>query len=325
MTTFSVIIPVYNTGKELRRCVDSVLAQSYPHWECILVNDGSTDHSGAVCDALAGQDERIAVIHKENGGSSDARNQGIRRATGEYLLFLDSDDLWDDKNALEGLAQVIQGNPGVDVITFGVSIYEDTGAFVKRRNVTLPQGSASKESILRQLVYRNEYFGACYARALRRAFFQDADLFFTKGLISGEDIEWSARVMLRCKTIAAYPSVFYKRIRRSSGSITSAIGRRNILDLIKGLEMGLQDISNCPDPAPLKEIYLEYWAYQYAMLLALLAKIRQEPDYSNIVDKVKQYRYLLRYDHHKKVKYVRLATTILGFRGGVWILGMYLR
>ena len=88
----SVIIPVYNVEKFLAECVDSVLAQTYTDWEAILVDDGATDASGAMCDAYAAKDPRIRVIHRENGGLSAARNTGLKAARGEYVYFLDSDD-----------------------------------------------------------------------------------------------------------------------------------------------------------------------------------------------------------------------------------------
>lgn len=91
----SVIVPVYKTEKYLERCVESICGQSYTNLEIILVDDGSPDNSGALCDALAQEDERIRVIHKENGGLSSARNAGLDAMTGEYVCFVDSDDLID--------------------------------------------------------------------------------------------------------------------------------------------------------------------------------------------------------------------------------------
>ena len=88
----SVIIPVYNAEKYLEKCIRSVVEQSYKNLEIILVNDGSTDHSGAICDKWAKKDKRIQVIHKANGGQSDARNAGLDVATGKYIGFVDSDD-----------------------------------------------------------------------------------------------------------------------------------------------------------------------------------------------------------------------------------------
>ena len=88
----SVIIPVYNTEKYLHRCIDSVLAQTYQDFELLLIDDGSKDSSGAICDEYAAKDTRVRVFHKENGGVSDTRNYGLDLAQGKYLMFLDSDD-----------------------------------------------------------------------------------------------------------------------------------------------------------------------------------------------------------------------------------------
>lgn len=88
----SIIVPVYNSSKYLRSCIDSILKQSLSDWELILVNDGSTDDSGEICDEYAVKYPAIRVIHKENAGVSEARNTGLVAATGEYVGFVDSDD-----------------------------------------------------------------------------------------------------------------------------------------------------------------------------------------------------------------------------------------
>ena len=97
MPKISVIIPVYNIENEVTRCIDSVMNQSFRDLEIILVDDGSIDNSGSICDEYQQRDVRIRVIHKENGGLSDARNVGMDAATGEYLAFVDGDD-WIDVN-----------------------------------------------------------------------------------------------------------------------------------------------------------------------------------------------------------------------------------
>lgn len=98
----SIVIPVYNVGEHLNFCLESILAQSYKNWEVLLVNDGSTDNSKLICDIWAKKDSRIRVFHKSNGGVSSARNLGIKNATGQYIMFVDSDD-WLDSNAIEML------------------------------------------------------------------------------------------------------------------------------------------------------------------------------------------------------------------------------
>ncbi|HJH49587.1 glycosyltransferase family 2 protein, partial [Merdimonas faecis] len=92
----SIIIPVYNTGNYLQECIDSVRQQSYKSLELIFINDGSTDNSSAILDKAAESDPRIKVIEQENSGLSAARNRGMREASGDYIMFLDSDD-WLDK------------------------------------------------------------------------------------------------------------------------------------------------------------------------------------------------------------------------------------
>ena len=113
----SVVIPIYNVAQYLSQCVDSVLSQSYQDLEIILVDDGSTDECPKICDDYQQKDARIRVIHKENGGLSDARNAGMKKATGEWTLFVDSDD-WIDQEAIAKLYQfaienrcdIVQGN-----------------------------------------------------------------------------------------------------------------------------------------------------------------------------------------------------------------------
>ena len=92
MAQISVIVPVYQVEAYLPQCIDSILAQTFRDFELILVDDGSQDRSGAICDEYAGRDERVRVLHKENGGLSDARNAGLEQAKGDYFLFVDSDD-----------------------------------------------------------------------------------------------------------------------------------------------------------------------------------------------------------------------------------------
>lgn len=104
MSKISVIVPVYNTEKYLRRCVDSILAQTFTDFELLLIDDGSTDGSGAICDEYAKKDSRVRVFHKENGGVSSARNLGLDNAIGEYITFIDSDDFI-EKSYFEMLSQ----------------------------------------------------------------------------------------------------------------------------------------------------------------------------------------------------------------------------
>ena len=109
----SVIVPVYNVEKYLNRCIDSILAQTFTDFELLLIDDGSTDNSGKLCDEYAAKDKRVRVFHKENGGAASARNMGLTEASGEYIAFIDSDD-WVDRTYLEVLFRICVEN-GVDL------------------------------------------------------------------------------------------------------------------------------------------------------------------------------------------------------------------
>ena len=113
----SVIVPVYNVAPYLEQCLDSIVNQTYRNLEIILVDDGSTDESGAICDRYTEQDGRIQVVHKENGGLSSARNVGLDKMTGEWVLFVDSDD-WIELNTLEFLFE--QKNERAEIVEFGI-------------------------------------------------------------------------------------------------------------------------------------------------------------------------------------------------------------
>ena len=124
MPLISVIVPIYNVEKYLDRCVDSIINQTYKNLEIILVDDGSPDNCPQMCDDYAKKDSRIKVVHKENGGLSDARNVGMEVATGEYVSFIDSDD-YISLDFYETLLETIVDNDS-DIVECGVvKFYED--------------------------------------------------------------------------------------------------------------------------------------------------------------------------------------------------------
>ena len=108
MPSISVITPIYNTASYLDQCIQSILAQTYTNWELLLIDDGSTDSSGAICDKYAKHDTRIRIIHQPNQGLSATRKRGIDNAKGDYIIFLDSDDYWIDNEILSKLLKIAE-------------------------------------------------------------------------------------------------------------------------------------------------------------------------------------------------------------------------
>lgn len=132
----SIIVPVYNVESYLAQCIDSLIGQTYPALEILLVDDGSTDRSGEICDAYARRDDRIVVIHKENGGNTSARKAGLRAATGAYVQFVDSDD-WVEPDLCASLMALAQEH-GADLVRCGYFL--DTEKTSKRQRDAMPTG-----------------------------------------------------------------------------------------------------------------------------------------------------------------------------------------
>ena len=152
----SIIIPVYNVENYLRQCIESILEQEYEEKEIILVDDGSTDNSGSICDEYADKYENVLVIHKENGGLSDARNVGLAKAAGEYVLFVDSDDFVEE-NSLSPIVEIVNANP-VDVVLLEAQKYYADGT-----NIPMCDGiskemvykKAKKDTVIEEIILPN--------------------------------------------------------------------------------------------------------------------------------------------------------------------------
>ena len=116
----SIICPIYNTELYLKECLNSILCQSYTNFELILIDDGSTDNSGIICDEYATKDKRIIVIHQTNKGLSASRNKGLEIASGEFITFIDSDD-WIDPNTLRDNLSIFNDNPQINFLQYPIS------------------------------------------------------------------------------------------------------------------------------------------------------------------------------------------------------------
>ena len=166
MDLISVIVPVYKVEAYLPRCIRSLLRQSYKHLEILLIDDGSPDRCGEICDEYAEKDKRINVIHKENGGLPSARNAGLEIAKGEYVAFIDSDDMI-ESNYLELLyASNRQENSDISFCKFsrfdGVNTFEFKENFPLNPIVVDSQNEAFLQIVRRLLSQKNNFFGSLH-------------------------------------------------------------------------------------------------------------------------------------------------------------------
>lgn len=212
----SVIIPVYNAEQFLRRCIDSVLAQTYPHFELILVNDGSKDTSGSICNEYAANDNRIKVIHIPNGGVSNARNTGIDSANGKYLVFIDSDD-W---VMADHLAQLLPID-NEDWVCGGIR-------FLKHG--VLDRTESSPEAVITKKQWLSDFsnFWGIYANcapwrcSYKTEIIRKHDLHFHTDISIGEDELFNLNYIAHCHTLRYTTSCTYCYETGGEGSL---IGR----------------------------------------------------------------------------------------------------
>lgn len=191
---FSIIIPVYNVAPYLRECLDSVLAQTYPDWEAICVDDGSTDDSGKILDEYAALDSRLLVIHQNNAGVSVARNTALDCSTGDWLCFIDSDDIVDSE-WLSCFAKTIESSHSLEVIRTGYRMFDDKGA---KSEVLLDEVEIEGEDAVRNWCWREiPGKGYVWALAIKRSVLQASR--FEVGVRLAEDTLFSLSVLKKVK------------------------------------------------------------------------------------------------------------------------------
>lgn len=227
----SVIVPIYKVEKYLSRCVDSILQQTYKHLEIILVNDGSPDNCGTIADKYEKKDNRIKVIHKENGGLSDARNYGMRYVTGEFTLFVDSDD-WLDHMLIEELVKASNKYKADIIQSAFYYAYDDYLLFDSRvyKNEKIPEIFDNK-TLMYQLVKNEKVKNFAWGKLYKTNLIKDIP--FLKGVLF-EDVFWAHLVMQRVSTYVSLNKPMYFYYQRED-SIVANYTPRN-LDIIKGLK-----------------------------------------------------------------------------------------
>lgn len=179
----SIIVPVYNVEKYIRECLDSIVAQTFTDWECLLIDDGSPDYSGKICDEYAQKDARFRVFHKENGGVSSARNLGLDHARGEWVTFIDSDDII-AITYLENLIQPIIKDKSLDFVHGGFSFYYNQEIAGKGYR-PLPKVGSDKSYLLNN--FQGYITSKLFLRGIINSWKKDVKLTFDENMKIAED------------------------------------------------------------------------------------------------------------------------------------------
>lgn len=202
MIPISVIVPIYNMEKQMRKCLDSILAQTFQNYECLLIDDGSKDGSLAICDEYAAKDSRFKAFHKPNGGLSDARNYGLAHAQGEYTIFFDPDD-WVDEDCLKDMYAKAQ-ETDADIVMCDL-YYNDPyrQSYCKQEPTSLNHNDVLKDLITDKLQ------GFTVTKLIKRSLYLQYDLQYPKGMYGCED-QYTMCALLKNEIKIAYlPNAYY--------------------------------------------------------------------------------------------------------------------
>lgn len=244
----SIIVPVYNVGEYLEACINSILQQTYEYFELLLVDDGSTDGSGDICDMYGEKDSRIRVFHKDNGGVSSARNVGLDHAIGEWVYFVDSDD----EVLIGGVKSMVDCiGDDVDIVLAGYEQYNEDGTVscrVEDRIITMFE---KRESLLTVFEGQDKYYetlGYVFIRLLRNRIIQDHHLRFDTQIKCMEDSLFLVQYICRSRGITRYMTrPVYKYFRREDSTLVK--WRRefsvNYADCLFALVRMKQEIEAC--------------------------------------------------------------------------------
>ncbi len=308
----SIIIPAYQAEKYLADCVTGVLSQSFTNFEAILIDDGSTDETPLLCDSYVREDPRIRVIHQENGGLSAARNAGLSIASGEYILFLDADDFWDDQDALANLAERI-GQTHADVLNFSYKkYYEDTGEKVPyfEQLPAMPEALSGKKEQAEYLTENGLYIASACNKLIRRELLSTPEMRFEQGVFS-EDIVWCLKLFLTAESLDFICENFYC-YRQRKGSITHTIDDKkcrdlcdNILKCAALLDKADKDVKTSAE---------RYTAYQLGTFFKNQALTEEKQ--RECIRELKDLKGLLKnHGSSRKLKLLDLSCRLIGFNG----------
>ncbi len=285
----TVIVPIYKVEKYIRKCIDSILGQTYANLEIFLVDDGSPDNCGIICDEYAQRDERIIVIHKENGGLSSARNVAIDVAKGQYIMFVDSDD-WVEPNFCEKSLEIAL-KMKVDIVAFGFeNVFLDKKCDTKRvekrftKNARILDSSeAIRHLILRDDIILNFAWNKIYKRGLFEGIRYPQGFYF-------EDNAVTYKLINKARIIYVSDAVLYNYVIRKDSISGIWFNHKSIMDRYIIWKKRLEDVKvMCPENEEIQLLQVASEAVDGVMYL------RKDSNCSEIVEEMRSFLSL-----HKK-------------------------
>ncbi|WP_394405155.1 glycosyltransferase family 2 protein [Streptococcus sp. 20-1249] len=275
----SIIIPVYNVEKYLERCLTSVINQTYQHLEIILINDGSTDQSGKICNEFAQHDNRIKVINKDNGGLSSARNAGLAIYSGKYITFIDSDD-WVSPDYIEYMLSYMYSEK-VDLVQCNFVPITDEGVFLKKVRIKKNdiEYLTSKDKILDAFFKTQSFNTMAWGKLYSATFIRN--MYFLEGH-NNEDTIFAADYINKLQNIVILPEIKYYYLLNTTSIMNSRLSSKKVEDAYYSANYMMKV---CDKSFPSYTIYMHKNIYLFSMRLLNDAKKIKKKDFIQSIRK----------------------------------------
>lgn len=317
----SVIVPAYNVEQYIEKCLNSIIYSKSEKVEIIIIDDGSKDSTGKICDNYAKEYEDIKVLHVENGGLSKARNIGIKEAQGEYLLFLDSDDFL-SKNALTNIINELEQRK-VDVLIGLYNNYyinsDETESCDYQLDIESINGCTG-EKLISILLSLGTYDWYAWLNIVNREFLIKNNLYFKEGYYF-EDVIWTPQVLYYAESVSGMNFHFYNYTRNRGGSITTKITDRAYSDKLYACNFIKTFVENNNFSEENKKKMLGNINRLYVALLADSWCINKKKRIE-YWEQLKQYKSILKLSHRKYMQILYILWKIIGIRGVSFVLYM---
>ncbi|MCC8112484.1 MAG: glycosyltransferase [Bacteroidales bacterium] len=308
---FSVILPIYNVENFLGECIESILSQTYEDFELILIDDGSKDRSPQICDDYKEKDHRVIVKHCPNGGQSQARNQGLSLAKGEFIVFIDSDDFLTEKTFLEQVHNKACQDPKLEIIFYKEKKYfYPSGKWSTCSYSFPPKGELSTGEWLIKMNQNDAFYTSAWSKAIKRSLLVDNGIMFVPNL-SGEDNDWFWEVVTHATYYDAidYPFIAY---RQREGSITHTTKEKNLTDFLWIFDKWVAKVDGQTDWR--YEVIRQNMSKQYANLLIGFS-MKEKTVQKRHKNHVKRYLYVLKWGQTKRARYIHRVVSLIGLSG----------
>lgn len=269
----SIIVPVYNVEKYIKCCIESIIRNNNSDYEIILVDDGSKDNSGEICERYAKKYNFIKVIHKVNGGLSDARNAGLKIANGDYILFVDGDD-YVNGALIKKIKDdcILQGLP--DVVFLGAFKVFPNNKKEQLDDAYIANMIVGKNSIevLKYIASLKKYPASVCTKLISRKLIEKNALYFEYGKKS-EDLDWTKKLLFAANSFGVCNVNYYYYRQLRTGSISNTLGFDNFKDIMEVIENWKKEAVNLNDEK--KYVLLSFAAYEYKILLTIYPRIQK--------------------------------------------------